>query len=81
MISADLDNISNKEHYLIFLKQDGGGGNHLPQHHFSQKEVRKCIISESPIPELFKTSKIIRIRSIMKEKEQNEKILFFLTKN
>ena len=45
-------------------------GYHLPQHHFSQKDVRKCIISESPIPELFKTPKIIRIRSIMMEKEQ-----------
>ena len=71
MISADLDNISNKEHYLIFLKQDGGGGNHLPQHHFSQKEVRKCIISESPIPGLFKTSKNIKINPITVEKEQN----------
>ena len=58
--------------YLIFLRNlQDGRGYHLPQHHFSQKDVRKCIISESPIPELFKTPKIIIIRSIMMEKDQN----------
>ena len=36
-------------------------GKPLPQHNFSQKEVRKCIISESHIPGHFKTSKNIKI--------------------
>ena len=54
------------------------GENPLPQHHFSQKDVRKCIISESPIPGLFKTSKNIKIDTITMEKEQNEvRINFF----
>ena len=48
------------------------GGNPLPQHHFSQKEVRKCIISESPVLGLFKTSKNIKIDPITVEKKQNE---------
>ena len=58
-----------------------GGVTPHPQHNFSQKEVFKCIESESHIPGLFKTLKIIRIRSIMMEKEQNEKILIFFYQN
>ena len=52
--------------WIIFFqrKNIGWGENPFPQHYFSQKEVRKCIISESPMTGLFKTSKNIKVNPI-----------------
>jgi len=79
---SDLSKISKENTILdIFSKKKiwMGEGVTPPQHHFSQKDVRKCIISESLVPELFKISKNIKIDPITVEKKQNEvRKIFFL---
>ena len=67
----DIHDLGNPRKIILIIfqrKNTGVGGLPPPQHPFSLKDVRKCIISESLIRGLFKTSKNIKINPITVQK-------------